>query len=108
MQITNATLIFLDDVRETPTTYKGVTLRAYDYNSCIEILKKCQKDGIKDIIVDFDHDLGDGKSGYDVAKYLVENEITAKFHIHSMNPVGVQNIRDLLTHYGYEEIFNLY
>ena len=52
--------------------------------------------------ISFDHDLGEEKSGYDIAKYIVENNIPIKaFSCHSMNPVGKKNIEELLTHYGY-------
>lgn len=54
-----------------------------------------------------DHDLGSAnrKSGYDVAKIIVEYGLPLNgFHILSMNPVGANNIRQLLTHYGYKEI----
>ena len=53
----------------------------------------------------FDHDLGVDKTGYDVAKYIVEHQIEIKgFKIHSANPVGRFNIRQLMTHYGYKEL----
>jgi hypothetical protein len=68
------------------------------------------------IFLDLDHDLGDldidndgemnlnAPTGYDICKYIVEHQIPlVGFHIHSMNPVGVQNMRQLLTHYGYKE-----
>lgn len=42
------------------------------------------------------------KTGYDIAKYIVENKIPLYgFVCHSMNPVGRSNIEDLLCHYGY-------
>ena len=57
------------------------------------------------IFISFDHDLGFGISGYDVAKWIVENEIPiAGFTVHSMNPVGAKNIIELLTHYGYTKM----
>ena len=56
----------------------------------------------EDLFIDFDHDLGEEKTGYDLAKYLLEHNINiGGFSIHSMNPVGRKNIYDLLTHYGY-------
>ena len=58
------------------------------------------------LIVSFDHDLGMGKTGYDVAKYIVENHIKLDaYDIHSMNPVGVLNISELLNHYGYKRVY---
>lgn len=56
----------------------------------------------EELFVDFDHDLGEGKSGYDFAKYILEQGINiGGFTIHSMNPVGARNIYQLLTHYNY-------
>lgn len=57
------------------------------------------------IFISLDHDLGNGLSGYDVAKYIVEHQLLLTgFTVHSMNPVGVKNIIDLLTHYGYYKL----
>ena len=52
----------------------------------------------------FDHDLGLEESGYDCAKYLVnlciEKDIDIPaFAIHSMNPVGKNNIEAVLINY---------
>ena len=62
-------------------------------------------------ILDLDHDLGEGNenelepSGYELCKWIVKNQIPlVGFHLHSMNPVGLANMRQLLTHYGYKEI----
>lgn len=68
----------------------------------------CETDGI---FLDLDHDLGDfdtenkEKTGYDICKLIVNSSpiCVYGFHIHSMNPVGAQNMRQLLTHYGYKE-----
>ena len=54
-------------------------------------------------IISLDHDFGEDKTGYDVAKYIVENQIkVGAVAIHSANPVGRFNINQLLTHYGYK------
>lgn len=51
------------------------------------------------------HDDTLAPSGYDICKYIVENHIPlVGFHLHTMNPVGRENMRRLLTHYGYKEI----
>lgn len=65
--------------------------------------------------VSFDHDLGDNqKTGYDVAKELVNNDIISgdqrgrqkykfpadfSYYVHSKNPVGKSNIEGLLDNY---------
>ena len=57
------------------------------------------------VIVCFDHDLSGRMTGYDLAKYIVENELPIEgFEIHTDNPVGHFNIEQLLTHYGYKNI----
>lgn len=61
--------------------------------------------------ISFDHDLGsDIKSGYDCAKWLCEycyggTLPLPKWNVHSANPVGVDNINQLLK--TYEERHNL-
>lgn len=91
-------VIFIDDERTRPGT---IICRNYD-----SAIKTIENFTGGDLIVDFDHDLGEAKTGYDVAVYIVNNNINCKFHIHSMNPVGAFNIRQLLTHYGYEEVYD--
>ena len=93
---------YLDDERGVPAGY-NMTLIS-DYDSMLQMIDLCHDNHIP-FAIDFDHDLGDPYySGYHIAKYLVENEIPmAGFRVHSMNPVGAKNIRELLTHYGYEE-----
>ena len=100
--------IYVDDIRED---YSDVHVpngmdftHARTARGAIAALKEAISHKSK-IIVDLDHDLGSGWSGYDVAKWIVEKGYPdIKFHIHSANPVGVANTRQLLTHYGYEEI----
>ena len=96
--------IWLDDEREMPTTkyHEYKMFHAHNYEECIEIIDYALSRG-EPIYIHFDHDLGAEKSGYDVAKYIVTNEIPLKyFSIHSMNPAGTMNIYKLLSHYGYE------
>lgn len=66
-------------------------------------------------VISFDHDLGmdhyagnydDGKTGFDFAKWLVEFDMDTKtmpadfkFTVHSKNPIGSENIRELLNNY---------
>ena len=97
--------IWLDDERKMPTfNTKNEMFHALNYDECIDAIDYGLKNK-REIIIDFDHDLGQGKTGYDVAKYIVENNISIKgFKIHSMNPVGARNIYELLTHYGYKNI----
>ena len=73
---------------------------------CIEWLAKHANE--YRIWIAFDHDLEYGKTGYDVAKYIVTNDIAIEgFSCHSMNPSGVKNIVEIMRHYGYETIKSL-
>lgn len=102
--------LWLDDERDFNSNFSKIVswaLEAKNYEEAIKIIDAAVKSKVnKELHIDFDHDLGDGKTGYDVAKYIVENQIViASFSIHSMNPVGRKNIYQLLTHYGYKYIF---
>lgn len=104
--------IWIDDIRPAPEGY----IWCQTYSSAVNCILVHSLGDNKINIIDFDHDLGDEafdgfgdrieRTGYDVAKFIVVNQISINgFHIHSMNPVGVKNIRELLIHYGYKEIF---
>ena len=99
----NQIKIWIDDIRTPPKNYvwckdAETALRIIDYYSHYN-------DENEIVEISFDHDLGEEMSGYDIAKYLVENQINIKcFSVHSMNPVGRNNIIQLLTHYGYAEL----
>ena len=112
--------IYVDDIREDDTFFKR--LSTYTNMEWIPIICRTAIEatsfleyynGRANIIIDLDHDLGEGNemdntqapNGYDICKKIVEWDIPlVGFHIHSMNPVGAANMRQLLTHYGYKEI----
>lgn len=105
--------LFLDDMRKPPDWTWDV-VRNYQ-----QFVRFITLNGVPDII-SFDHDLGqehyevidwDGKlhdhlngqipydkftekTGYDCAKWLVEGNLLPKSYlVHSLNPVGAQNIK---------------
>jgi len=98
--------MYLDDLR-TPKDEFDFVVRSHD--EAITIIKKY---GIPNFI-SFDHDLGvdeEGKllkSGYDLAKWIVDSDLDKRhklppnfsFKVHSQNPVGKQNIISLLESY---------
>ena len=104
----NKFFLWVDDVRpinfnRVPKYY--VPIVAENYKNAIKWLDTFKENGAK-VIVDLDHDLGVGKSGYDIAKYLVENDfprLNFHYRIHSANPVGVENIRQLMRRYCFIE-----
>ena len=89
-------MLYLDDLRSTPEGFD----RVYSYEEFVTYL---EKKGLPDFI-SFDHDLGEGLSGYDCAKYLVEYCLGHQFplpnyQVHSQNPVGKENIERLLKNF---------
>ena len=102
--------IYLDDLRPAP---KGFVL--------VKTVKECQilmmNNKGKINILSLDHDLGKGKTGYDLVKWLVfyngkegygENLFPNKIYLHTANPVGRENMYRLLEHYkpDYVKIYN--
>lgn len=107
--------MFLDDERQIKTIYPNAEDNEYilarSYNKAVlEIM--CRR-SIPSFI-SFDHDLGVedngwtiAPTGFDLAKILVEWDITRKFyfpedfkfHVHSANPCGAANINGLLNNY---------
>lgn len=100
--------IFLDDLRPAPTRFE----LARTVEEAISLFKSCANRGEQINIVSLDHDLGgyDGtytKTGYDLCKWLVEHwyydvnaEIPKQVFLHTSNPVGRQNMYQLLTRTG--------
>lgn len=96
--------IYIDDMRQ-PFIHNAIWVKSYDeaiaaMRNVVEVMNIPIT-----LTIDFDHDLGEEKTGYDFAKWLIEQNYIGKFRIHSMNPVGASNIRQLLKHYGWTEIF---
>lgn len=103
--------LWIDDVRPAPTGYvwlKTVNdairyIEIYgDYidfdNNLVDLIE----------IIDIDHDAGDFVSyGGDYIKLLDWLEETGRnypIHIHSMNPVGVANMRAIIQKNGWREV----
>lgn len=95
--------LWIDDIRD-PEKYLNldksyIILWARSYDSAKRYIDLYRPD-----VVDFDHDLGEEKTGYDVAKYIVHQCMENKsnlpeYKIHSANPVGRENIDKLLQNY---------
>lgn len=99
--------LFIDDLRDPfkDNRIKTMDLSEYElvwiksYDEVIQFLQTEWPD-----IIDFDHDLGEEKTGYDVAKYIVntcldKNCKLPEFYCHSANPCGKENILSLLQNF---------
>ena len=103
--------LWIDDVRPAPKGYhwcKSVNQAIktiYTYSSRID-WDNHVVDEIE--IIDIDHDAGDFVyDGGDYIKLLDWLEETGRnypIHIHSMNPVGVANMRTIIKRNGWKEI----
>ena len=102
--------VWVDDVREAPDGYewcKNVCdaiyeiegAYMYDYAGVIP-------DTVE--VIDMDHDAGDyAKFGGDYIKlldWLEEKGYNIPIHIHSMNPVGVENMRRIIRRNNWKEV----
>lgn len=93
-------MAYLDDVRETPPNF---TIRWKSYDDAVSYMTK---NGCPNFI-SFDHDLGTGKTGMDLVKWIVEMDLNNNsfipkgfmFHVHSSNPQGAENIFSYLSQY---------
>lgn len=113
--------LWIDDVRIAPDGY--VWLKSVnEVKRCISInegLRLSIKDAMdkgyvefkeqeKIEIIDIDHDAGeyykDGGDYINVLNWFEENGYNFPIHIHSMNSVGVENMRRIIQRNGWKEI----
>ena len=102
--------IWVDDMRPAPEGYiwaKSVD-EAIDEIVFTDILRMFDDENVEIELIDMDHDAGDYATyGGDYIKLLDWLEETGRdypIRIHSMNPVGVQNMRAIIRRNGWEEI----
>ena len=99
--------LWIDDVRPAPIGY----LWAKSVNDAKDfiIMSEASMSGFATCeVIDTDHDAGDYASdGGDYIKLLDWLEETGRnypIHIHSMNPVGVTNMRRIVQRNGWKEV----
>jgi hypothetical protein len=97
--------LWIDDVRPAPEGYTWIkSVNAAKYL----ILSAEQQFNIKIEVIDTDHDAGNyAQYGGDYIKLLDWLEETGRnypIHIHSMNPVGVANMRRIIQRNGWKEV----
>jgi len=126
--------LWIDDVRPAPDGYihirtvsraiQTIETREKERQRIIEIQEAAYEDGRDEYaqhlnrilhsaystieLIDIDHDAGDYASdGGDYIKLLDWLEETGRnypIHIHSMNPVGVENMRRIIQKNGWKEV----
>ena len=96
--------LWIDDVREPPEGYEWIKTT----EDAIERIKHLGRCGIEIELLDLDHDAGDfAKFGGDYIKildFLERVMISIPIRIHSMNPVGRENMRAIIQRNGWTEV----
>ena len=97
--------LWIDDVRPAPDEY----IWCQSVNNAINVIEYWDDFmGVKIELIDIDHDAGDYvELGGDYIKLLDWLEETGRSYpirIHSMNPVGRENMRAIIRRNGWKEI----
>lgn len=104
--------IWVDDIRPAPDGYRIVRSvnEAKEMIETYEVMKRISG-GKKyyDIeLIDVDHDAGDfasdGGDYINILNWLEETGRNYPIRIHSMNPVGVENMRRIIERNGWREV----
>ena len=104
--------LWIDDVRPAPEGYVWIKTvnEAKLVITCVNRMFDiaCPKNLPTIEFIDIDHDAGDyafyGGDYIRLLDWLEENNYNYPIHIHSMNPVGVENIRRIIQRNGWIEI----
>lgn len=103
--------LWVDDVREAPQGYTWCQTvnQAKQQIEYYEPLDSALAQYVGTIdLIDIDHDAGDfAQDGGDYIKLLDWLEETGRsypIHIHSMNPVGIENMRRIIRRNGWTEV----
>lgn len=104
--------LWIDDTRPAPNGYQWIR-SVYDAKTTILNLELMYlisngKDIYNIELVDIDHDAGDyalyGGDYIELLNWLEETKRSYPIHIHSMNPVGVENMRRIIERNGWKEV----
>ena len=103
--------LWIDDVRPAPDGYVWIRSvnKAHEFIEIYENIYRREQDPFMKIeLIDIDHDAGDFVvDGGDYVKLLDWLEETGRNYpicIHSMNPVGIANMRAIIQRNGWKEI----
>ena len=94
--------IWIDDIRKMPSDY-DLHIRSVN-----EAKRVILSNSLHISLIDIDHDAGDyyfdGGDYIRLLDWLEETRLNYPIRIHSMNPVGVQNMRTIIDRNGWEEV----
>lgn len=100
--------LWIDDIRPAPESCLYGWAYCTSVNKAKAMIKVAEKFGQKIDLIDIDHDAGDyANDGGDYIKLLDWLEETGRnypIRIHSMNPVGRENMRRIIERNGWTEV----
>lgn len=92
--------LWLDDIRPLPD---GYTHHAYSVEVAKMMIVEAEINGEEIICIDCDHDLGEyaqyGGDGIKLLDWLVERNTLYPIKLHTMNPVGRENMERMIQRY---------
>lgn len=96
--------LWVDDVRPAPNGYKWLQT----VNEAIWSIEHWESDSKEIELIDMDHDAGiyadEGGDYINLLNWLEETGRNYPIRIHSMNPVGVANMRRIIKRNGWKEV----
>ena len=100
--------LWVDDIRTPPSPGED-WVHVRSTHDAIGVIKGIEKNPYEQLVlIDLDHDAGDyvlqGGDYIEILNWLERTKRTYPIHIHSMNPVGVQNMRAIIRHNGWTEV----
>lgn len=104
--------IWVDDIRPAPSDCFHEWLWCRSTEGAKMAIEVAWENNQKIEIIDLDHDAGDwaykGGDYINILNWLEEKQYNGynipPVHIHSMNPVGVQNMRAIIEKNGWKEV----
>lgn len=100
--------IWVDDVRPAPGDCFHEWLWCASVKSAILSIEAAEENGKEIEVIDLDHDAGDYfcmEGDYiNILNWLEETGRSYPIRIHSMNPVGAENMRRIIRKNGWREI----
>ena len=105
--------LWVDDIRQPPNNfyYKGEIVKwihTFSVQMAKFILEAGEEKSLKYDLISIDHDAGDyavyGGDYIELLNWLEETGRNYPIRIHSMNPVGVANMRAIIQRNGWREV----
>lgn len=104
--------LWLDDVRPAPDGYYRVKTVPQAKKWIMDMITMFNASGGKEFyaieVIDLDHDLGEcakyGGDGIELLNWMERHNIDVPIRLHTMNPVGRDNMRAIIQRNGWKEI----